>query len=253
MTLERRDDRVAVVRIDNPKVNALSASVLDELAAVFSTLHADPPGAVVVTGGERIFSAGAEVREFEGPEKAAEVTERFHRTLDLVASLPRMTIAAICGYALGGGLELALACDMRIAGRSARLGLPEILLGIIPGGGGTQRLPRLVGPAKAKEMIVTGRQVTAEEAASAGLVNEVVDDAEVLGRALELAGELARGPLVAQALAKRAVDEGLDLGLEEGLHLERELFVDVFGTEDAREGIASFLQSGPGKATFRGR
>ena len=145
LTLERRDDGVAVITLRNGKVNALSSALLDELAAAVAELQADLPGAVVVTGGERIFAAGADISEFGGPERAAEVTARFHRTLDDLAALDRFVIAAVAGYALGGGCELALACDYRVAGTRAVFGQPEILLGIIPGGGGTQRLARAVG------------------------------------------------------------------------------------------------------------
>jgi enoyl-CoA hydratase/carnithine racemase len=170
-----------------------------------------------------------------------------------VAAVPRFTIAAITGVALGGGCELALACDWRICAEGARLGQPEILLGIIPGGGGTQRLPRLVGVARAKEIILTGRQVTADEALRIGLVDEVVPAGEVLDRALAKATELAAGAVVAQGYAKAAVDEGTETTLAWGLDRELELFEQVFTTEDAATGVASFLESGPGKARFSGR
>ena len=164
-----------------------------------------------------------------------------------------MVIAAVSGPALGGGCELALACDLRIAGDNARFGQPEILLGIIPGGGGTQRLARLVGPARAKDLVLSGRQVRADEALAIGLVDEVVPADELLDRARARAAELAKGALAAQALAKRAIDEGLDLTLAEGLALEQDLFEEVFATDDAGIGVPSFLENGPGKATFTGR
>ena len=167
--------------------------------------------------------------------------------------MPRATIAAVNGYALGGGLELALACDFRVCAEDSRLGLPEVLLGVIPGGGGTQRLPRLIGSSRAKELIFTGRQVRADEALSIGLVNRVVAPDDVLEAALTWAAELAAGPLVAHGLAKSAVDGGLEGTLAEGLAIEREAFVAVAGTEDAARGIASFRENGPGKATFVGR
>lgn len=250
---ERRADGVAVVRLDNPKVNALSSEVLRQLEAAASALTDEPPGAVVVTGGDRLFAAGADVAEFGGPDRARTIGDAFRRALDAVAAIPRVVIAAVSGYALGGGCELALACDLRIASRRAQLGQPEVLLGIIPGGGGTQRLARLVGPARAKDLILTGRQVGAEEALRLGLVDEVVDHDRLHDRALGLAAELAAGAVVAQSLAKRAIDRGLQGSLAAGLDLEQELFAEVFATEDARAGVASFLAHGPGRATFTGR
>ena len=253
VALERRDDGVAVVRLQHGKVNSLSSEVLRQLRDVAQELHDDPPGAVVLTGGSRIFAAGAEISEFGGVEEARTIGGLFLDALGAVASIPRMTIAAVSGFALGGGCELALACDLRIAGETARLGQPEILLGIIPGGGGTQRLARLVGPGRAKDLVLTGRQVPAAEALAMGLVDEVVPAAEVLDRALARAAELARGALAAQAAAKAAIDAGLETTLEEGLRLEQDAFAEVFATDDAAIGVRSFLENGPGKATFTGR
>jgi len=251
--LERGADGVAVITLRNGKVNSLSKAVLTQLLAVAEQLTIDPPGAVIVTGSDRIFAAGADISEFAGPDEARQIGALFVAALNAVAAIPRMVIAAVAGPALGGGCELALACDMRVAGDSARFGQPEILLGIIPGGGGTQRLPRLVGPARAKDMILTGRQVAADEALSIGLVDEVVPRDSLMTRARELAAELARGPVLAHALAKAAIDDGLQVTLAEGLALEQAVFVEVFGTEDARVGVASFLEHGPGKAAFTGR
>jgi enoyl-CoA hydratase/carnithine racemase len=251
--LERRDDGVAVIRLDNGKLNTISHALLTRLSAVVADLAADLPGAVVVTGNDRSFAAGAEIAEFGGPEEAKVVGGAFHDAFDALAALPRVKVAAVRGFALGGGCELALACDLRIAGDNTRIGQPEILLGIIPGGGGTQRLTRLVGPSRAKDLILTGRQLRAEDALAMGLVDEVVPAAQVLDRALARASAFASGPLVAQALALRAIDEGLDGDLASGLALERELFIDVFATEDARTGVASFFEHGPGKARFAGR
>ena len=251
--LERRNDGVAVVRLDRPKANALSMALLSQLETVALTLHRDPPGAVVVWGGERMFAAGADIAEFGGPEEAGRVGGHFRAALDAVAAIPRATIAAVNGFALGGGCELALACDFRVMAESARFGQPEILLGIIPGGGGTQRLPRLVGVARAKELILSGRQVGAEEALRIGLADRVVAPEAVYESALAWAAELARGPVVAHGLAKRAIDEGLDGPLSAGVELEQRLFREVFATEDASAGVRSFLEQGPGKATFRGR
>ena len=170
-----------------------------------------------------------------------------------VAQLPKPVIAAITGYALGGGYELALCADFRVLGASAKIGQPEIQLGVIPGAGGTQRLARLVGPAKAKDLVFTGRHVGAEEALEIGLADAVVPDDEVYATAVAMARKFAAGPPLALAAAKRAIDEGLDLPLAEGLALESELFAGLFDTEDQKTGMASFLEHGPGKATFVGR
>ena len=253
LTLDRRDDGVAVVTIENPKVNALSSEVLRQLRAAAEALTDDPPGAVVFTGGDRVFAAGADISEFGGQDEARELGELFLHAMNAVADIPRATIAAISGFALGGGCELALACDFRIASEKARLGQPEILLGIIPGGGGTQRLARLIGPARAKDLIFSGRQVRADEALAIGLVDEVVPPESVLDRALDRASALAAGATAAQGLAKRAIDRGLDITLNGGLDLEQQLFAEVFATEDARIGVQSFLEHGPGNATFTGR
>ena len=188
-----------------------------------------------------------------GAEEAARITAAFHAALDAVAAIPRFVIAAVSGYALGGGCELALACDYRIASERAVFGQPEILLGIIPGGGGTQRLARAVGASRAKELCLTGRQVKAEEALRIGLADEVVAADELHERALALAAEVGRGALVAQSLAKQAIDGGLSVPLGEGLALEQRLFAEAFHSEDSRVGVASFLEHGPGKAAFTGR
>lgn len=250
---ERRSDGVAVVTLNNPKVNALSQAVLARLRAVAEDLTANPPGAVVITGGERIFAAGADISEFGGTAEGERIGLGFHSALDAVAAIPRFVIAAVSGYALGGGCELALACDYRIAGEKAVFGQPEVLLGIIPGGGGTQRLPRLVGASRAKELVITGRQVKSDEALRIGLADEVVPNESLHERALALAGAVASGAVLAHAAMKRAIDEGLSTSLSEGLLLERRLFTDVFTTDDSQVGVKSFLENGPGKATFSGR
>lgn len=251
--LDRRADGVAVITLNNPKVNALSTALLGELTAIAEALMGDLPGAVVVTGGDRIFAAGANIAEFGGPEEAAVITRGFHEALDALAAIPRFVIGAISGYALGGGCELALACDYRIASAKAVFGQPEILLGILPGGGGTQRLARTIGASRAKEMCLTGRQVRADEALRIGLADEVVEPEDLHDRAFALATDVARGALAAQALTKQAIDEGLSLSLADGLLLERRLFSDVFHSDDSRIGVASFLADGPGKAAFTGR
>jgi enoyl-CoA hydratase/carnithine racemase len=250
--VERHDDGVAVVTLANGKVNALSSAVVRALHEVADGLTCDPPGAVLVTGGERIFAAGADISEFGGADEAAAITAGIHGALDAVAAIPRLVIAAVSGYALGGGCELALACDYRIAGERAVFGQPEILLGTLPGGGGTQRLARLVGPSRAKELCITGRQVAADEALRIGLADEVVPNDELHARALALAAECARGAVLSQALAKRAIDEGLSVSLADGLRLEQELFTESFRTSDSQVGVKSFLEHGPGKAEFTG-
>ncbi len=252
ISVERNADGVALVRLDRPKMNALSLALLHELHDAARALTEDPPGAVVIWGGERIFAAGAEISEFGGPDEAKVVGGKFRASLDAVAAIPRATIAAVNGYALGGGCELALACDFRVAAENAKFGQPEILLGIIPGGGGTQRLARLIGPAKAKDIIFTGRQVDAEEALRIGLVDRVVPADQVLAAAMEGAAVLAKGAVVGQALAKDAIDRGLEADLATGLTIEQENFVKVFRSADAKTGVASFLADGPGKATFAG-
>ena len=235
VTVERRADNVALVRLDRPKANALSAAVLEQLHAAATELSEDPPGAVVLWGGRRIFSAGADIMELdEGGAEA--VGANFARALGVLAGLPRATIAAVNGVALGGGLELALACDFRVSAEDARFGLPEVLLGLVPGGGGTQRLPRLIGSSRAKELIFSGRQVRAEEAHSIGLVNRLAAPDYVLESSLNWAAELAAGPLVAHGLAKSAVDRGLEGTLAEGLAIEQGAFAAASRTEDAAQG-----------------
>lgn len=252
VTVERRDDGVALVRLDRPKANALSAAVLGQLEAAATELVRDPPGAVVLWGGRRIFAAGADIVELEEIGAGA-VGANFAAALGALASIPRATIAAVNGFALGGGLELALAFDFRVCAEDAKFGLPEVLLGVIPGGGGTQRLPRLIGSSRAKEMIMTGRQVRAEEALAMGLVNRVVAPDYALEAALTWAAELAAGPVLAHGFAKGAVDRGLDGSLADGLKIEQEAFTAAGATEDAGIGIRSFQENGPGKATFVGR
>ncbi len=251
---ERRDDGVAVIRIDRPPLNALNGEVLAQIQHAGEELGADGTvKAVVVLGGARAFAAGADISEFGDAESAAVIAARFRRAFDALAAIPRPVIAAVNGFALGGGMELALACDLRIAATNARLGQPEVLLGVIPGAGGTQRLARLVGPAKAKELCWSGRQLRAEEALALGIVDKVVD-AEVLeAEALGWAASFASGAVLAMGQIKQAIDAGLDGTLAAGLDVEAKLFVDVFRTEDAVTGVQSFLEDGPGKAVFSGR
>ena len=251
--IDRRSDGVAVVTLNSPKVNALSTAVLSRLHEVARDLTENPAGAVVITGGDRLFAAGADISEFGGASEAITIGAAFHTALNAIAAIPSFTIAAVSGYALGGGCELSLACDYRIASTKAVFGQPEILLGIIPGGGGTQRLPRLVGASRAKELMMTGRQVKADEAIVIGLANEVVEPDALMNRALELAASIAAGATVATRLIKQAVDQGIETDLASGLVLELQLFTEVFHSADSRIGVASFLEHGPGKATFTGK
>jgi enoyl-CoA hydratase len=252
--VDRRPDGVVQVRLNRPPLNPLSRALLAALEAEAHALAAEPAvKAVVLAGSDRAFAAGADIDEFGSADDARTVSHGFRAACAALGAIPRPVIAAISGFALGGGLEIALACDLRIAADSARLGQPEILLGIIPGGGGTQRLTRLVGPARAKELIWSGRQVRADEALAIGLVDRVVPAAELEAAALAWAGELASGAVVAMGLAKRAIDRGLDGPLDAGLREETAAFAEVFDTEDAATGIASFKALGPGKATFSGR
>jgi enoyl-CoA hydratase/carnithine racemase len=251
---ERHDGGVVVLRLSNGSMNPLSRAVLGALRDAARDVAADPTvKAVIVAGGEKAFAAGADISEFGDKEAARGIAQAFREAFDAVAAIPRPVIAAVRGYALGGGLELAMACDLRVVADTARVGQPEILLGVIPGAGGTQRLARLVGPARAKEMIWSGRQVRADEALAIGLVDKVVPADEVEHVARHWAGELARGAVVAMGLAKRVIDDGLGQPLATGLDLERDAFVDVFGTDDAQTGVQSFREHGPGKAEFHGR
>ena len=243
---------VFVLTLNAPTVNALSTAMLSRIHYLATDLTILNARAVVITGGDRLFAAGADISEFGGPEDAARIGASFHAALNAVAALPCFTIAAVSGFALGGGCELAMACDYRIASTKAVFGQPEILLGIIPGGGGTQRLPRLVGASRAKEIMITGRQVKADEALNIGLANEVVEPDALMARALELANSVASGATVATGLIKRAVDEGMQTELAQGLALELELFEEVFHSTDSQIGVASFLENGPGKASFNG-
>lgn len=249
--LERKG-AVALVSINRPRANVLCRALLVELVQCFAELSRSLPGAVVLTGKGGNFAAGADIAELADETSARLLVEAAGAAFDAVAAFPRVTIAAISGYALGGGLELALACDLRVATNEARLGLPEITLGVFPGAGGTQRLPRLVGAGRAKELIFTGRPLAGPQAHELGLVEVLTSDADALGAALELADRIAAGPVVAQSLAKEAIDRGASLPLQQGLALERELFLQALTTNDARRGITAFLERGPRTVRFSG-
>jgi len=250
------EQAVATIRLNRPPMNALSDALVAELAEAAVTVSADRAvRAVVLSGGERLFAAGADIAEMSGASYV-QMTARSHGLQDAliaVARIPKPVIAAVTGYALGGGLELALCADFRVLGEGARVGQPEILLGLIPGAGGTQRLPRLIGPARAKDLIFTGRFVAAAEALAIGLADKVVPDGEVYQAACAMAATYTGGPAIAIAAAKQAIDLGLDTDLESGLEYERASFAGLFATEDAQAGLRSFLENGPGKATFSGQ
>jgi enoyl-CoA hydratase/carnithine racemase len=244
---------VATIRLDRPPMNALNTELQEQLRAAAAQVGNDPAiRAVVIFGGERVFAAGADVKEFADQDFAFMTRDALRLTsaLDALARIPKPVIAAVTGYALGGGCELALTADFRVSADNAKWGQPEILLGIIPGAGGTQRLPRLVGPAKAKDIIYTGRFVEADEALEIGLVDVVVPKAKVYSTALAMAAKFAKGPALALAAAKAAIDGGLDGDLASGLRLEAHLFAGLFATDDRTTGMKSFIESGPGKATF---
>jgi enoyl-CoA hydratase/carnithine racemase len=250
------DQAVATIRLDRPPMNALNAQVQQEIAEAAAQVGADPDiRAAVVYGGEKVFAAGADIKEMAEASygQMAADTRRLQDSFTAVAKIGKPVVAAITGYALGGGLELALCADFRVTGESARLGQPEILLGVIPGAGGTQRLPRLIGPARAKDIVYTGRFVGAAEALAIGLVDKVVPDAEVYQAARALVARYATGPAIALRAAKQAIDEGLEVDLDTGLEIERLNFAGLFATEDQRTGMRSFVENGPGKATFAGR
>lgn len=249
-------DGVGTIRLDRPKMNAISFQVQDELsAAAAEASRRDDIRAVVVYGGERLFAAGNDVKEMAGLSYA-DIAARgaaVQEAVTAVAEIPKPVVAAVTGYALGGGCELALAADVRIAAEDATFGQPEILLGIIPGAGGTQRLARLIGPSKAKDLIFTGRFVAAEEALALGLVDRVVPAAEVYDVAVAWAAQFTGGAALALRAAKEAIDRGLETDLTTGLAIERQQFAGLFATDDRVLGMRSFIDNGPGKARFTGR
>lgn len=249
-------DGVGTLRLDRPKMNALDVQMQEEIRALAAEAgDRDDVKAVVIWGGERVFAAGADVKEMADMSHT-DMIKRSHGLISAfsaVAKIPKPVVAAINGYALGGGCELALTADVRFAAENAVLGQPEVLLGIIPGAGGTQRLSRLVGPSKAKDIIFTGRFVKAEEALAIGLVDRVVPADEVYSQAVEWASQFANAATYALRAAKEAVDRGLEVDLETGLEIERQQFAALFATEDRTIGMGSFVEHGPGKAQFKGR
>jgi enoyl-CoA hydratase/carnithine racemase len=250
------EDGVGTIRIDRPKMNALNGQVQEEIReAATEAAGRDDVRAVVLYGGEKVFAAGADIVEMADLSYTDMVSRSgvLQSAFTAVARIPKPVVAAVTGYALGGGCELALCADVRVAGEGATLGQPEILLGIIPGAGGTQRLTRLVGPAKAKDLIFTGRFVGAEEALRIGLVDRVVPDDQVYAEARAWAGRFTGAASFALRAAKECVDRGLEVDLDTGLELERVQFAALFATEDRTTGMRSFVAEGPGKAEFSGR
>ncbi|MEV8070623.1 enoyl-CoA hydratase-related protein [Streptomyces sp. NPDC085995] len=252
VTLEVADG-VGTLRLDRPPMNALDVATQDRIKELAEeAARREDVRAVVIYGGEKVFAAGADIKEMQLMDHAAMVlrARALQDSFTAVARIPKPVVAAVTGYALGGGCELALCADYRIAGDNAKLGQPEILLGLIPGAGGTQRLSRLIGPAKAKDLVFTGRQVKADEALALGLVDRVVPAAEVYEAAHAWAARLAKGPALALRAAKEAIDTGLETDLETGLAVERSWFAGLFATEDRERGMRSFVEEGPGKAKF---
>ncbi|MBM7365374.1 enoyl-CoA hydratase/isomerase family protein [Gordonia hydrophobica] len=255
LTLDIRDG-IALITLDRPPVNALSRDMQEEIRAVAQTVSADDRvDAVVFSGSERIFAAGADIKEMSRMSFSQMRAEAgaLQSAFSAVAAIGQPTVAAITGAALGGGMELALCCDRRIAAETAMLGQPEILLGIIPGAGGTQRLTRLIGPAAAKELCLTGRILSAEDALDARIVEEVVPAGTATDRAVAWARQFIGGPRAALRAVKESVDRGGEVDLATGLSIERALFEGLFATEDRDIGMASFIKEGPGKAKFVGR
>src|SRR6478672_10444720 len=249
-------DGIGTIRLDRPKMNALNVQVQEEIrAAAIEATERDDVKAVVVYGGERVFAARADIKEMADMSYTDMVKRSgaLQSSFGAVARIPKPVVAAVTGYALGGGCELALCADIRIAADNATLGQPEVLLGIIPGAGGTQRLTRLVGPSRAKDIIFSGRFVKADEALAIGLVDRLYPADQVYTEAVTWAKQFSNAASYAVRAAKEAVDRGLEVDLETGLEIERQQFAALFATEDRAIGMGSFVEQGPGKARFVGR
>ncbi|MFL6109708.1 MAG: enoyl-CoA hydratase/isomerase family protein [Marmoricola sp.] len=249
-------DGVGTIRLDRPKMNAISTQVQRDLLEVAAeATERDDVRALVLTGGERVFAAGNDVKEMADWSYTDMVdhVDLVQGSVTAIARIPKPVVAAVNGYALGGGCELAMAADVRFAAENAVFGQPEVLLGITPGAGGTQRLARLVGPARAKELMFTGRMVKADEALTIGLVDRVLPADQVIAEATAWAAQFANAAPYALRAIKDAVDRGLETDLETGLGIERQHFAGVFATEDRTTGMTSFIENGPGKAVFNAR
>jgi enoyl-CoA hydratase/carnithine racemase len=239
------DDGIGVVRIDRPPANAIDLAVGTGLCdAIDEAVRRDDVGALVVWGGPKIFAAGADIKAMAewGPDEVKPSVDALGDACDRLEGAPKVSVAAVNGYALGGGMELALAADLRLVADDARLGQPEILIGVIPGAGGTQRLTRLIGPGRATELVVTGRQIDAAEAASLGIANRVVAPERVLDEAIALARGFAKGPRTALSAAKAAIRSAIESAGPAGIAEERARFLALFGTPDQREGMRAFLE-----------
>ena len=250
------DGGVATLTLNRPPVNALNFAMQAEMIEAAALVTTNPEiAAVVIYGGEKAFAAGADIKEMERltHDQMVERSYNLHSAFTAIAQIPKPVIAAITGYALGGGCEFAMCADLRFAAENAKLGQPEILLGIIPGAGGTQRLTRLVGPSVAKDLVLSGRMISATEALDIGLVDRLFPAESVYSEAVAWARQFVGGPAAAIAAAKRVIDAGQDGTLEQGLEIERQAFADLFATEDRAIGMESFIAHGPGKAQFKGR
>ena len=250
---EKGTDGVATVRIARPEaLNALNLATRKALAEAFSALQDDPDiRCIVLTGDEKAFAAGADLKEFVEADTVEVMKRRSERYWQTVARTPQPVIAAIQGYALGGGLELAMLCDIMVVGEGAQLGQPEVRVGIMPGAGGTQRLTRAVGKFQAMRLCLTGKPISGREAYEIGLASLVVPDGEVLDTALKMAAGIARLPPIAVTTIKEAILQGENAPLETALTLERKAFHTLFATEDRREGMTAFIEKR--KPDFKGR
>jgi enoyl-CoA hydratase len=255
LRIERQDEITTLIIQRPEKLNALNGELIDELDRAFRELAEDASvrGIILTGAGERAFVAGADIAELAemDPLSGVRTSRQGQDAFRFLERMPKPVIAAVNGFALGGGLELALACDLRVASENARFGLPEVKLGIIPGYGGTIRLPRLVGRGRALEMMLTGEMIDAAEAFRIGLVNRVVPQAELLADTMTLIRQITANGPVAVALALESVDHGYDTTLDDGLTLESNLFGILASTDDMREGMQAFLEKRP--AEFRGR
>ncbi|QIS01937.1 enoyl-CoA hydratase [Nocardia brasiliensis] len=251
--LLERKGRVGWITLNRPKaLNALNAQVLDDVIAALDELERDEEiGAVVITGSERAFAAGADIKEMQPKSYMDMFLNDYFARWDRLAEFRKPTIAAVAGYALGGGCELAMICDILIAADTAKFGQPEIKLGVIPGIGGSQRLTRAIGKAKAMDLVLTGRNMDAEEAERAGLVSRIVPAAELLDTALEVAETIASMSLPVTMIAKEAVNRSFETTLAEGLRFERRVFHSLFAIDDQKEGMSAFVEKRPAKFTNR--
>ncbi len=251
--VEEKKGKVGLIRLDRPDaLNALNSALIDELGQALDAFEADEQiGAIVITGSEKAFAAGADIKEMQSKSYMDAYKEDFISTWDRVARCRKPVIAAVAGYALGGGCELALMCDIILAADTAEFGQPEITLGIMPGAGGTQRLTRIVGKAKAMEMCLTGRRMKAEEAERAGLASRVIPANELMDEALKVADKIASFSMPTVMLAKESVNRSYETNLSEGIRFERRIFHSMFATEDQKEGMQAFVEKR--KPSFKNR